>query len=167
LEAAQNDRRELPSLLVEALENAEQAMSELRDLAHGILPAALTQGGLASGVQALQSRMPIPVEVDVPPGRLSAAVEATAYFVIAEALTNVVKHAHAKRAAVRARIQNGVLTVRVHDDGLGGARPEGTGLLGIADRLAVVGGRLRVQSPSGDGTLLVAAIPLGDSTSDL
>ena len=88
----------LPALLTEALDHAEQATAELRELAHGILPAVLTRGGLRAGVDALASRMPVPVENDVSVGRLPAAVEATAYFVVAEALTNVAKHA---RAATR------------------------------------------------------------------
>jgi signal transduction histidine kinase len=89
-------------------------------------------------------------------------VEATAYFVVAEALTNVAKHARAQRAAVTARIEDGALAVRVSDDGVGGARPDGSGLVGLADRLAVLGGRLRVESPTDGGTLIAAAIPLPD-----
>lgn len=90
----------------------------------------------------------------------SAAVEATAYFVIAEALTNVAKHAHARHATVTARVEDGTLQVRVVDDGAGGALPEGSGLLGLADRLAVLDGQLRVESPIGGGTLVAADIPL-------
>src|SRR4029078_6746815 len=90
------------ALLTEALADAERATSELRELAHGILPVILTEGGLRSGVDALPSRMSVPVETAVPADRLSPAVEATAYFVVAEALTNVAKHARAAQAAVRA-----------------------------------------------------------------
>jgi signal transduction histidine kinase len=92
--------------------------------------------------------------------RLPAAVEATAYFVVAEALTNVAKHASAGHAEVTARIEDGALAVRVRDDGVGGARPDGSGLVGLADRLAVLDGRLRIQSPAGGGTLVAAAIPI-------
>jgi signal transduction histidine kinase len=93
-------------------------------------------------------------------GRLPAPVEATAYFVVAEALTNVAKHAQARRAEVMARIEDGTLAVRVRDDGRGGARPDGSGLLGLADRLATLDGRLEVESPPDGGTVVAATIPL-------
>jgi signal transduction histidine kinase len=158
--ALQNEEQDLPALLTEALDHAEQANVELRELAHGILPPVLTQGGLRVGVEALASRMPVPVVIDVSVGRLPAAVEATAYFVVAEALTNVAKHARAGRAEVTARIEHGALAVQVQDDGVGGARPDGSGLIGLADRLAAVDGELRVDSPADSGTLVAAAIPL-------
>jgi signal transduction histidine kinase len=104
--------------------------------------------------------MLVPVETAVSVGRLPAGVEATAYFVVAEALTNVTKHARAAHVAVMARVEDGTLHVGVSDDGVGGARPDGSGLLGLADRLAVVDGRLRVESRAGGGTLVTAAIPL-------
>jgi signal transduction histidine kinase len=144
----------------EALDTAQQATHELRELAHGILPAVLTQGGLRAGVDALASRMPVPIEIDVTVGRLPAAIEATAYFVVAEALTNVAKHADARHAEVSARIEHGTLVVHVRDDGVGGARPHGGGLIGLVDRLAAVDGELRVDSPADSGTLVAAAIPL-------
>jgi signal transduction histidine kinase len=93
-------------------------------------------------------------------GRLPAAVEATAYFVVAEALTNVAKHARAEHAEVTARIEDDTLAVKVRDDGVGGARPDGTGLTGLADRVAALDGRLRIESPADGGTLVAAAIPL-------
>jgi signal transduction histidine kinase len=104
----------------------------------------------------------VPVDNRVAVGPLPDAVEATAYFVVAEALTNVAKHARAQRAAVMARIEDGTLAVHVSDDGVGGARPDGSGLVGLADRLAVLGGRLRVETPPDGGTLVAAAIPLPD-----
>ena len=156
----QSEQEHASALLTEALDHAEQATAELRELAHGILPAVLTQGGLRAGVDALASRMPVPVENGVSVGRLPAAVEATAYFVVAEALTNVAKHARAGRAAVTARVEDGTLRVQVRDDGVGGARPDGSGLVGLADRLAVLDGRLRVESPADGGTLVAADIPL-------
>jgi signal transduction histidine kinase len=149
-----------PLLVREALEHAEQAIAEVRELAHGILPAVLTHGGLPAGIDALASRAPVRVEIDVSVGRLPAPIEATAYFVVAEALTNVAKHASAGHAEVVARIENGVLRVEVRDDGVGGASPAGTGLVGLADRLAVFDGRLEVDSPPGAGTRLTATIPL-------
>jgi signal transduction histidine kinase len=146
--------------VAEALGHAERANVELRELAHGILPAVLTEGGLRAGVDALASRTPVPIQIDVFAGRLPTAVEATAYFVVAEALTNVAKHARAGHAEVTARIEDGTLAVRVRDDGVGGARPGGTGLIGLADRLTALGGALRVDSPAEGGTLVAAAIPL-------
>jgi PAS domain S-box-containing protein len=161
--ALQNeDEEDATALLAEALDDAEAANLELRELAHGILPAALTQGGLRAGVESLASRMPVPVENAVAVSRLPAAVEATAYFLVAEALTNVAKHAHASRATVTARAEDGALRVEVRDDGIGGARPDGRGLVGLADRLAVLDGQLRVESPANGGTLLAADIPVPD-----
>ena len=144
----------------EALEQAEQAMAELRELAYGILPAALTTGGLRAGVDLLASRMRVPVDERVSVDRLPPAVEATAYFVVAEALTNVAKHSGAGRVEVSARIEDDTLLLEVRDDGRGGATADGSGLLGLADRLAAVDGRLDVDSPPGRGTSITAAIPL-------
>jgi signal transduction histidine kinase len=125
-----------------------------------VLPGALTHGGLQAAVGTLASRTPVPVEIDIDVGRLPAPVEATAYFVVAEALTNVAKHADAGHAAVTARIEDGILQVQVRDDGVGGAVPHGSGLLGLADRLAVLDGQLRVASPLDGGTLVAVEIPL-------
>jgi signal transduction histidine kinase len=111
-------------------------------------------------VEALASRMPVPVENGVSVSRLPAAIEATAYFVVAEALSHVAKHARAGRAAVAARIEDGTFRVQVRDDGVGGARPDGSGLLGLADRVAVLDGRLRVEIPVDGGTLVAADFPL-------
>ena len=148
------------SLVAEALERAQQANAELRELAHGILPAVLTRGGLKAGLDTLVARIDLPVEVDAAAERLPAAIEASAYFIVAEALTNVVKHAHAKHAAVTARVEDGILRVEVRDDGIGSAKPDGGGLLGLADRVAVLHGQLRVESPADGGTLVVADIPV-------
>jgi signal transduction histidine kinase len=147
-------------LLSEALEHAERANVELRELAHGILPVVLTQGGLRAAVGPLASQTPVPVEVDVSVDRLPAPVEATAYFMVAEALTNITKHAHATGATVRVHVEDGSLQLQVRDDGVGGARPDGSGLVGLADRIAVLSGRLRVESPADGGTLVTADIPL-------
>jgi signal transduction histidine kinase len=152
--------KEIPALVTEALENAERATVELRELTHGILPTVVTKGGLRPGVEALASRTPVPVEIDVSVGRLPTGVEGTAYFVVAEALTNVAKHARAGHAEVMARIEDGTLTVQVRDDGVGGARPDGTGLVGLRDRVTAIDGRLRIESPADGGTLVAAAIPL-------
>jgi signal transduction histidine kinase len=166
-EALESEEEAGPALVSEALDETEQAMAELRELAHGILPGVLKHGGLRAGVQALVSRTPVPVEIDVSVGRLPAAVEATAYFVVSEALTNVAKHARAGHAEVTARIEDGTLAVHVRDDGIGGARPDGSGLLGLADRLAALDGQLRVESPTDGGTLITTAIPIGGSSPEL
>ena len=158
--AVQNEQEAAAALLSEALDHAEQATAELRELAHGILPAVLTQGGLRAGVDALASRMPVPVENGVSVGRLPAAVEATAYFVVAETLTNVAKHAHAKGAEVTARVEDDTLVVHVRDDGVGGAQRNGSGLTGLTDRLAALDGQLWVESPVHRGTVVAATIPL-------
>jgi GAF domain-containing protein len=159
-QALERERETAPALVHEALDHAERAKVELRELAHGILPTVLTKGGLQAVVSDLASRTPVPVAIDVSVDRLPAAVEATAYFVVAEALTNVAKHASADQAEVMARIEDGTLAVRVRDDGVGGARPDGSGLMGLADRLAALDGRLRIESPSDGGTLVAATIPL-------
>jgi PAS domain S-box-containing protein len=153
---------EAPALMAEALEHAQQATAGLRELAHGILPAALTTGGLRAGVETLVSGMAVPVATDVSVDRLSSVVEATAYFVVAEALTNVVKHARATHAEVSVAVEGGTLRVAVRDDGAGGARPDGTGLTGLRDRLEALDGRLLVDSRPGRGTSVVAEIPLSD-----
>jgi signal transduction histidine kinase len=152
------------SLVAEALAHAEQGNAELRELAHGVLPAVLTRGGLRAGVDALVARFSIPVSVEVLAERLPPGVEASAYFIVAEALTNVVKHAHAQTAEVTARIDSGALHVHVRDDGVGGAHRSGPGLLGLDDRISASGGGLRVDSPAGGGTTIAATLPLPAST---
>ena len=148
-------------LVDESLEHAERAMEQLRDLAHGILPAALNRGGLRAGIETLVSRARLPLSVEVTPERLPPALEATAYFIVAEALTNVVKHAQAQRAEVTASLDDGALRVEVRDDGVGGARLEGSsGLLGLEDRAAALDGELRVESPPGGGTVITATLPV-------
>jgi signal transduction histidine kinase len=158
---------EAGKLIEEALGHAERANEELRELAHGILPAVLSRGGLRVGVEALVSRLRIPVSVDVPGERLPPSLEATAYFITAEALTNVVKHAHARRAEVRASLDRNVLRLEVRDDGEGGAKLDGgSGLVGLQDRAAAAGGALRVESPPGKGTVVAATLPVPRSEED-
>jgi signal transduction histidine kinase len=148
------------SLVGDALEQAEQGNAELRELAHGILPHVLTRGGLRAGVDAVVARLELPVQVDVPAERFSAEIEASAYFIVAEALTNVVKHAHARHAEVKASVQDAALHVAVRDDGIGGADRGGHGLVGIGDRVTALGGRLKIESPAGGGTRVAARLPL-------
>jgi PAS domain S-box-containing protein len=150
------------TLVQEALQHAERSNAELRELAHGILPPILTRGGLRAGVDAVVSRLDLPVRVDVPAERFPAEIEASAYFIVAEALTNVMKHSHAERAEVRASVEDGTLRVQVRDDGIGGADADGPGLVGIGDRATALGGRLYVESPTGAGTLVTATLPLSD-----
>ena len=150
-----------PELIAEALAQAESAMAELRAIVNGIMPAALTRGGLRSGVETLPDRVALPVELDVTPERMPPQIEMTAYFVIAEALTNAATHAGATGARVRAARHDGELLLEVRDDGAGGADPErGTGLLGLADRVAACGGTLTLDSPTGAGTTLTVTLPL-------
>jgi len=149
-----------PLLIDEAIGNAEQATAEVRELAHGILPSVLTHGGLRAGIDALGSRTPVPVETDVSVERLPPPVEATAYFVVAEALTNVAKHSSAGHVAVVARIEDGMLRVEVRDDGVGGASPDGTGLVGLQDRVEALGGTIRIESLAGSGTCVAATLPI-------
>jgi GAF domain-containing protein len=161
--ALERDRDDAAGLVDAAIKHAQTAIDELRELSHGILPSVLTSGGLGAGVRALAAKMPIPVDIDVRVGPLPGAVEATAYFVVAEALTNVAKHAQAEVAAVTARLEMGVLRLKVTDDGVGGAEPAGAGLVGLRDRLAVLDGSLRIESPTGNGTIVQASIPVSGS----
>jgi len=148
-------------LVTEALVQAEQANAELRELAHGILPAALTRGGLQAGVEALVSRLSLPVTVNVAADRFSAGVEATAYFVVSEALTNVVKHAQASAARVTAELRGGDLRIEIQDDGVGGAHGgPSTGLGGLEDRVTALNGRLVLESQLGKGTRVCALLPV-------
>ncbi len=158
----QDDPAAAATLLAGATEELDAALGELRELARGIHPAVLSDRGLDTALETLAHRAPLPVDVDRLPGeRLPEAVELAAYFVVAEALTNVAKYAHASRASVSVERTNGRLVVAVRDDGVGGADPEsGTGLRGLADRIAVLEGRLDVDSPRGRGTTVTARIPV-------
>ena len=148
-------------LLSSTVDDLQVAVEELRELARGIHPTILVEGGLAAALDSLASRSPLPVTVDATHERFAPEVEADAYFVACEALANVAKHAHASSATVTASCENATLRVEVADDGAGGARlGEGTGLRGLADRVEARGGRLRVESPAGAGTRIVAEIPL-------
>ncbi len=138
------------------------AIAELRELARGIHPAILTEAGLGAAITALADRSTVPATVGaVPDRRLAPAIEATAYFVISEALANIAKYASATRASIGAECRGSTLHVEVGDDGVGGADgARGTGIRGLRDRVAAVGGTLTVDSPSGQGTLIVAELPI-------
>ena len=150
-------------LVDSAFANAQAAVEELRDLASGIHPAVLSQRGLDAALESLASRAPVPVEVESGlPERLPIAVETAAYFVVAEALTNVAKYAEATFVQVGVRRENGCAIVDVRDDGVGGADAAGgSGLRGLGDRVGALDGTLEVESPHGAGTLIRARIPLG------
>jgi signal transduction histidine kinase len=150
-------------LLAQAREEAQLAVKELRELARGIHPALLSDRGLAAALEALATRAPVPVDVSgVPEEPLSHAVEACAYFVTAEALTNVAKYAHASEASVELAVDDGHLRLEVRDDGVGGADVDaGTGLRGLRDRVDALEGRFEVCSPVGDGTTITVKLPLG------
>jgi signal transduction histidine kinase len=148
-------------LVAEAHEEAKLAIEELRDLARGIHPAVLTDRGLAAALEDLAARSTVPAIVEAAPEpRLAPAVEATAYFVVAEGLANVAKYAGARNAWISARLAGGELVVEVRDDGTGGADPDkGSGLRGLRDRVSALDGRLEVSSPPGAGTSLRATLP--------
>lgn len=149
------------ALLEQAATETEGAISELRDLVNGVHPAILTTRGLGAAVESLALRLPLPATVRVTERRFDARLEAAAYFVVAEALTNVVKHADAEEVSVRVDERGGGLCIEVRDDGRGGADPgAGGGLRGLADRVAAFDGTLDVRSDPGGGTRLRAAIPL-------
>jgi PAS domain S-box-containing protein len=148
-------------LLDHAIDELATGLRELRELASGLHPSVLTERGLVPALEALALRSPIPVDLaQVPDARMPAPVEAGAYFVVAEALANVQKHAGASRAVVRARIGRNELLVEVRDDGVGGADSAGGGLRGLSDRVEALGGTLVLESPAGGGTRVAARIPL-------
>ncbi len=137
----------------------KEVLGELRDLAHGIHPAVLSQGGLAVALEDVTERLPLPVRVIAPASRAAPAVEATAYFVACEALTNVVKHSKADSASVVIRMTGSWLDMEIADDGVGGATPDGHGLANIVDRVSALDGNVTIDSPPGRGTRLVVRIP--------
>jgi signal transduction histidine kinase len=152
-------------LIAQAREEIQLAIKELRELARGIHPAVLSDHGLKVALEALAARAPVPVEVSgVPPERLPADVECAAYYVTAEALTNVAKYARASEAEVRVSRKGEGLRVLVRDNGVGGADPSaGTGLRGLQDRVDALDGHLEVHSPPGGGTTVTVEIPLRES----
>jgi signal transduction histidine kinase len=149
------------AMLARAREQLASGLSELRDLARGIHPTVLTERGLEAALTALAQRAPLPVDLSVAvPGRLDPTIEAAAYFLVSEALTNVSKHAKAHRVAVEIAATDDTVEVTIADDGAGGAdTAKGSGLRGLADRVTAVGGRLDISSPPGQGTRLTARLP--------
>ena len=153
---------DLASLLEQAQQELQTSLEELRELARGIHPVVLTDRGLEPALRVVMSRVPVPVTLEVDAAeRLPPAVETAAYFVVSEALANVAKYARASEASVAVRRVNGRVLVEVADDGVGGANAAGgSGLRGLADRVAALDGTLALDSPAGRGTRLRAEIPL-------
>jgi PAS domain S-box-containing protein len=147
-------------ILASASEELASALEELRELARGIHPAVLTDRGLDAALEGLAARSPLPVELARVGRRLPEPIEAAAYYVVSEALANVVKHGQASSIQVGIEAENGRLVVEVADDGVGGADQAGSGLRGLADRVSALDGRLSVDSPAGSGTRVVAELPL-------
>jgi PAS domain S-box-containing protein len=149
------------ALLAQAARELDAGLQELREIARGIHPAILTDRGLPAALEALAARLPVAVAIDTPEQRLPADVEATIYYIVSEALTNVARHAEADAASVAVRRDGGVVRCEVSDDGRGGADISGgTGILGLRDRAEAAGGTLTLSSPPGRGTVVAATLPL-------
>jgi signal transduction histidine kinase len=148
-------------MLLGAVEELSHALEELRELARGIHPAVLTELGLVPALRTLVRRSPVPCALLYEgEERMPLPIEATAYFLAAEALTNIARHAQASRAEISVELDDGTLTLTIRDDGAGGATA-GSGLRGMEDRLAAVGGQLEVLSPQGSGTIVRGVMPCG------
>jgi signal transduction histidine kinase len=152
------DAQDARELLRTALTEASEGLTELRQLARGLHPSLLTDRGLGAAAAALAARSPLPVEVAVGEERYAPHVEAAAYFFIAEALTNVAKHAQASHAELSVQQREGLVVIDVRDDGVGGVDIAGSGMRGLRDRIEAVGGQMQLESPPGQGTHLRAAI---------
>lgn len=160
LEQARASSKDASELIDATTAELQVAIAEVRGLARGLHPALLMEAGLAAAVEALAERAPVPVRIDIPEGRFSRHAEIAAYYVVAEALTNIARYAQANEARVAVRQTAGRLVVEVSDDGRGGADPgAGSGLRGLSDRLAAIGGELSVVSPAGGGTTVTASMP--------
>ncbi|HEX6460433.1 MAG TPA: GAF domain-containing protein [Thermoleophilaceae bacterium] len=155
---------ELHADLTRVAEGMTTAVDELRELSRGIHPSILTEGGLSPALKALGRRSPVRVKLDIGfEQRLSDHVEVAAYYTVSEALTNASKHANATRVWVSLRIDHDMLRLSIRDDGVGGADPNrGSGLTGLRDRIEALGGRIKIESPSGNGTLIEVEIPIGE-----
>jgi signal transduction histidine kinase len=156
-----SEQQEVRNQLAEIVQGLGDVSEELRAISRGIHPAILSKGGLGPALRSLACRSAVPVELDIDvPGRLPDQVEVAAYYVVAEALTNTARHAHAGEVKVTVKAADGHLDLMVQDDGAGGADPSnGSGLIGLIDRVEAVGGHLWVNSPAGVGTSLAASIP--------
>jgi signal transduction histidine kinase len=150
-------------LLEDASRELDTGLRELREIARGLHPAILGEQGLLRALEALAEGLPVPVDIDADADRLPEHIEATAYYIVSEALTNVAKHAGAGRARVTVHRDGAVLRCEISDDGRGGADTSGgTGILGLRDRAEAAGGTLSLVSPPGRGTVVSAVLPLTD-----
>jgi signal transduction histidine kinase len=158
---APRDNDRLVVKMAEVGEGLREVFDDVRELARGIHPAVLSKGGLAPALRALARRSAIPVKLDLAvDGRLGEHIEVGAYYVVSEALTNAAKHAQASKVEVSAQTRDGVLELRIDDDGVGGADPaRGSGLTGLADRVAALGGTIAIASPPNTGTSLRVELP--------
>jgi signal transduction histidine kinase len=156
------DLPELRSQLGRVADELTGATEELREIARGIHPAILSEGGLGPALRTLARRAPIPVELDNRNDiRPADPIEVAAYYVVSEALTNTTKHAHASHADVTVEHRDGLLHLSIRDDGIGGADPAaGSGLIGLRDRVQALGGTIEVSSRPGDGTAILVELPL-------
>ena len=155
----------LAQLISQALSETRLATEDLREFAAGLLPSVLTDRGLRGAIETLTARSPLPVDLELTPERFDPELEAAAYFFVSEALTNVAKHAGAEHASVRVSAADGSLTVEVSDDGIGGADPlRGSGLTGLQDRIAALGGVVLIAAAEPQGTRLTARLPLRPPT---
>ena len=166
-ESVPSEHDDLKLMLGEAVSGLTDVFTELQELSRGIHPAILATGGLSAALKTLARRSPVPVDLDVTIGqRLPDSIEVAAYYVVAEALTNAAKHAQATGVAIRARTTGSTLELLISDDGIGGADSgRGSGLIGLDDRIEVLGGRMHVDSPPGVGTTLDIVIPYGTERS--
>lgn len=155
--------REDEAAAAELADGLQVAITELRELVQGVVPAALTERGLCAAAEDLSDRMPIPVALDLDrdTGQLPTGVETAGYFVVSEAFSNAVKHARAEELRLSIGRDNGNLRIEIADDGIGGAEIGGGGLSGLADRIDALDGSLSVVSPPGRGTTIVAEVPCG------
>jgi signal transduction histidine kinase len=153
---------DLREQLARTAQGLAEAVEDLQELSRGIHPAILSKGGLGAAIKALGRRSAVPVELDVHVDRrLPKPVEVAAYYVVSEALTNAAKHAQASLIRVDVDDQDGMVRLAVTDDGVGGADPDqGSGLVGLRDRIEAVGGHIEIASPPGGGTSLVVAMPV-------
>jgi signal transduction histidine kinase len=151
--------------LNEAVDRIREALAELRELAHGLHPRTLSRDGLAAAVAIVAQRAPIPVELHIEAPQMPEVIEATAYYIVSEAITNIAKHAHASAASVRIVGERNHLLIAISDDGQGGARQgsgltgQGSGIIGMADRVHALGGQFHLVSTPGDGTHITVKVP--------
>jgi signal transduction histidine kinase len=161
LRAAQlgGDEASLRQAISMGIDQLQAAVVELRELANGLHPAVLADGGLAAALDDVAARTPVPIKICAPDRRYAPDLEAAVWFIACEALANAVKHAHPTTIAVNVLARDGQLIVEVRDDGIGGAQPSGPGLRGIADRAEAFGGSLTIRTDAGTGTTIRAELP--------